>query len=157
MKALTVQQPWAWAIATGHKPIENRTWRISIGELAIHAGKTVDGEGIGHVRGVLERLGVVVPCERVGDRHLLARGAFVAVVDVTAICSAAVEGRSCTCDPDWAMPGQYHHQLANPRPLVEPVACRGAQGLWQPPFGADVALEHAARSTAHLPAGETTP
>ena len=26
MKTLTVRQPWAWAIARGHKPVENRGW-----------------------------------------------------------------------------------------------------------------------------------
>lgn len=39
MKALTVQQPWAWAIIHGGKNTENRTqsWRYR-GPLAIHAG-----------------------------------------------------------------------------------------------------------------------
>jgi hypothetical protein len=43
MYALTILQPWAWAIATGLKSVENRTWRppdAAIGQLvAIHAGK----------------------------------------------------------------------------------------------------------------------
>ena len=39
MKALTVLQPYAWAIVTGLKKIENRTWPTSHrGELLIHAG-----------------------------------------------------------------------------------------------------------------------
>jgi hypothetical protein len=25
-RTLTVRQPWAWAIARGHKDIENRSW-----------------------------------------------------------------------------------------------------------------------------------
>ena len=29
MKALSVKQPWAWAICAGHKPLENRNWRIN--------------------------------------------------------------------------------------------------------------------------------
>lgn len=40
LQAITVQQPWAWAIAAGHKPIENRTrnqWRVGE-DLAVHAG-----------------------------------------------------------------------------------------------------------------------
>src|SRR6516164_125406 len=37
--ALTVHQPWAWAITMGHKTIENRTWHTSYrGPLFIHAG-----------------------------------------------------------------------------------------------------------------------
>ncbi|MBB3041198.1 hypothetical protein [Nocardioides soli] len=39
MKALTVQQPWAWAIVHGGKDVENRTQAWSYrGLLAIHAG-----------------------------------------------------------------------------------------------------------------------
>src|SRR5262245_15321972 len=39
MKALTVLQPWAWAIIHGPKRIENRVWRTNHrGPLAIHAG-----------------------------------------------------------------------------------------------------------------------
>lgn len=42
MKALTVRQPWAWAIAAGYKPIENRSpgaihWQPMM-NLVIHAG-----------------------------------------------------------------------------------------------------------------------
>ncbi len=40
MKALTVHQPWAWAIIHAGKDIENRTWATKHrGPLAIHAGK----------------------------------------------------------------------------------------------------------------------
>ena len=40
MYALTIHQPWAWAIMAGIKRVENRTWRTSHrGPLVIHAGK----------------------------------------------------------------------------------------------------------------------
>ena len=40
MKAISIQQPWAWAIVNGFKPVENRTWRTNYtGQLLIHAGK----------------------------------------------------------------------------------------------------------------------
>lgn len=39
MKALSIQQPWAWLIVNGHKDIENRTWRHAYrGPVLIHAG-----------------------------------------------------------------------------------------------------------------------
>lgn len=45
MKALSIQQPWAWLIASGHKDIENRTWHTGFrGPVLIHAGKRFDGE-----------------------------------------------------------------------------------------------------------------
>ncbi len=38
MKALTVRQPWAWALMEGGKDIENRKWATTYrGPLAIHA------------------------------------------------------------------------------------------------------------------------
>lgn len=41
MKALTICQPWAWAIVHGPKRIENRTWWTNYrGMIAIHAGKS---------------------------------------------------------------------------------------------------------------------
>lgn len=40
MKAITVRQPWAWAILYAGKNIENRSWRTHIrGPIAIHAAK----------------------------------------------------------------------------------------------------------------------
>ena len=40
MKALTVKQPWAWAIISGRKRVENRTWSTSVrGRIAIHSSK----------------------------------------------------------------------------------------------------------------------
>lgn len=41
MKALSIRQPWAWLIANGYKPLENRSWRTSFrGPFLIHAGKS---------------------------------------------------------------------------------------------------------------------
>ncbi len=40
MKALTIRQPWAWAIIHAGKDIENRSWRTHHrGALAVHAAK----------------------------------------------------------------------------------------------------------------------
>lgn len=45
MKAISIQQPWAWAIFNG-KPVENRKWSTAYrGPLLIHAGKKFDGPG----------------------------------------------------------------------------------------------------------------
>jgi hypothetical protein len=41
VKALSIQQPWAYAITNGTKRVENRTWYTTHrGPLLIHAGKT---------------------------------------------------------------------------------------------------------------------
>lgn len=126
MKALTVRQPWCWAIATGHKGDENRSWATDYrGPLAIHSASAWDVQGMAEFRSVLERLGVVEPEQPVGDRHLLATGVVLAVVDLVDICP----GRLCRCGP-WAAIGMKHWKLANPRPLADPVPASGRLGLW---------------------------
>lgn len=48
MKALSIQQPWAWAILNAGKDIENRSWYTSFrGKFLIHVGKKIDVLGIG--------------------------------------------------------------------------------------------------------------
>jgi hypothetical protein len=46
MKALTIKQPWAWAIMDGTKRVENRTWKppfTIVGQrIAIHSSARID-------------------------------------------------------------------------------------------------------------------
>ena len=128
MKALTIQQPWAWCIASGHKLIENRSWTTSYrGPLAIHAGKTVDKANVPMVTNLLVELGVLPDLTaEVPDRHLAVTGAVVAVVELVGICS---DSARCYCGV-WGAIGQHHWKLRNVRPLAEPLPTRGAQGLW---------------------------
>ena len=77
-RALTVRQPWAWAIAAGHKDCENRTWATSHrGWLAIHAAATaadaVEDARCAQILGALA--GVAAPATQ--D---LVRSAIIAVV-----------------------------------------------------------------------------
>lgn len=59
MKALSILQPWAWAIVNGYKPVENRTWRTSFrGRFLVHAGKGFDTEGYHWLRTNREALGL---------------------------------------------------------------------------------------------------
>jgi hypothetical protein len=136
MYALTLHQPWAWAIAHGGKRIENRTWtppKWIIGQrIAIHAGKTLDkeaAEDLLYWRGggtCFGRHGPAVLEDPPGQYTL---GAFVAV--------ATVKGYVTTI-------GEQHPQagwFCGPRGWVlddvvalgEPVPCRGRQKLWVVP------------------------
>ena len=55
MKALSVQQPWTWAILNG-KPIENRDWYTPFrGTVLLHAGKIYDYSAIKFIENLLER------------------------------------------------------------------------------------------------------
>jgi hypothetical protein len=46
MEAISLLQPWAWAIVKGLKDIENRKWKTKFrGEILIHASKGYDKMG----------------------------------------------------------------------------------------------------------------
>lgn len=50
MKVITLKQPWATLVAEGYKKYEFRTWKTNYrGEILIHAGKTIDKEGMKRV------------------------------------------------------------------------------------------------------------
>ena len=50
VKALTIRQPWAWAVVYAGKDVENRRWQTSYrGPLLIHAAKEDDPAGIARV------------------------------------------------------------------------------------------------------------
>lgn len=113
MKALSVRQPWAWALVAGWKDVENRTWRTSHrGLLLIHAGKRWDPEG----KRLIERLlGVPAP-------HDLPLGAIVGVVEIV----------GCVTDADspWAIDDHWHFQVANARQIA-PTPSVGRLGLFE--------------------------
>mgnify|MGYP001137357808 FL=1 len=51
MRAITVRQPWAWAIVFGQKDVENRSRNIAgryRGPVAIHAGLRDDDAVLDH-------------------------------------------------------------------------------------------------------------
>ena len=51
MRALSLQQPWAWLIVHGFKDIENRKWPTKFrGEFLVHASKKFDKLGYLYVR-----------------------------------------------------------------------------------------------------------
>jgi len=122
---LTICQPWAWAIAAGHKRVENRTWPTNYrGRLAIHAGKSRRWL---HGTAELIELGLAVPP---GDGLMF--GAIVAVADLADVVrfdGAGFLGRDPFASGPWCW------LLENVRALGEPVACPGRQGLWRPSLG----------------------
>jgi hypothetical protein len=102
VRALTVRQPWAWAIIHAGKDIENRNWsnRHCHGTIAIHASKRAPAV---HAlpRGV-----------RCPDDEELVRGAIVGVVDIVGI----VERHRSR----W-LEGPIGWVLRNPRALRAPI------------------------------------
>lgn len=62
MKALSIKQPWAWAIVNlpkeFRKDIENRTWNTKYrGEFLVHASKGFDADGYDRMCSYLKKLG----------------------------------------------------------------------------------------------------
>lgn len=162
MRALTVKQPWAFAIANGGKDVENRSWQppCTLDLLAIHAGARsgwdLDGEAnplvqvawsrfIGPVSSLNRRMGTQnVTLNR--NNHGIPFGAIVAVAEVPTChfdgncwLFPKFDEDSGRCSP-WAARGQWHWQLANVRPLPDPVPCRGMLGLWRPPDDVEKAV-----------------
>jgi hypothetical protein len=112
MNALSVRQPWAWAIVAGRKPIENRTWQTDYrGPLLIHAGLRGDPDGFEF----LESHGVHIPED-------LPRGGIIGQVELIDIT---------TDHPSmWAQSGCFNWVLADP--IQTPFRfLRGRLGLFE--------------------------
>lgn len=120
MKAITVRQPWAWAIIHAGKNIENRSWLTHLrGPIAIHAAK-------GLTRGEYEETIEYLPRRYRKEAPAfedLVRGAIIGVVDLV---DCVTESKS-----PWFF-GDYGFVLKNPR-LIKPIPCTGALGFWNLP------------------------
>lgn len=58
LKAISIQQPWAWFIANGWKDVENRSWITKFrGTVLIHASQKFDKEGFAWMQEKLETFG----------------------------------------------------------------------------------------------------
>lgn len=132
MKVLTIRQPWAWAIARGHKDIENRRWTTRHrGPLAIHAGGAVAEDMRGALKTIRAHVDPALLPRPLGpdDPPYSLLGRIVAVVDLVDVCTASLEGRTCRCGR-WAMPGQAHWRLAGALAVAGPIL-PGRLGLWE--------------------------
>jgi hypothetical protein len=143
MRALSVRQPWAWAIACAGKTVENRTWPTRYtGEVAIHASKACDEVAVMPTPEALGLFMDAVLDDMRGGVPALAAGVVIAVAQLAGCHPHPDADSGCyrdsgdsrwpACSP-WAVPGQWHWQLVSVRPLPEPVPCRGALGLWRLP------------------------
>lgn len=130
MKALSLWQPWASAIAVGAKTIETRSWWTPYrGALAIHAAKTDNAE--------LREFFTWDACQSL-RRHYptfddLPFGAIVATcrlvecLKTTDIDGLTTQERALG---DYTA-GRYGWVLAEIRMLPLPIPARGAQQLWE--------------------------
>lgn len=114
MRALTIRQPWAAAIAHQAKRVENRSWKLPAkhegARILIHAGAQPDRNA------------------EVFGEHLDVYSAVVAVATITG-CHWSNEWQCCGY---WAFEQTYHWTLADVTALPEPVPAKGALGFWTP-------------------------
>lgn len=146
IKGITIRQPWAVWICHRGKRVENRVWpppqSMVGGYLAIHAGKIEsltqdevdDANAFAEEREILdipqdENIwrrrgdGYVLSADEKFPMRELASGAIVAV--------AKLSGVTDHSDDPWFV-GPYGWLLDDVR-VIEPVPCRGQQGLWELP------------------------
>jgi hypothetical protein len=120
-KALSIRQPWAWAIVNAGKDIENRTRRFNYrGPICIHASATVKViEYIEDWARIYRRFDVRPP--NVDD---VRNGSFTGGIIATAEITDCVE----TSTSPWFQ-GPYGLVLANVQP-VDFIPLKGALGLF---------------------------
>lgn len=126
MRAITVRQPWAWAIEAGHKTVENRTRGTNYrGPLAIHAGLGWSERGAADPRvkahkGATWVFGAIIALAELEDSH-----------PDTGCCRPW--GESQYTEAGGRTRTVLHHLILHDiRPFKTPVPCRGALGLWTP-------------------------
>ena len=122
MKALSVRQPWAFAILTGYKPVENRTRRHSHrGPCLLHAGKIEEKQDVIPVlRRLAEESGETLDHWVERYRAQAAFGAIVGRMTVAA-CVDAHESPWFT--------GPHAFVIESPAPL-HPVSLPGQLGFF---------------------------
>ncbi|MGH7780835.1 MAG: ASCH domain-containing protein [Candidatus Binataceae bacterium] len=111
LRALSVRQPWAYAILHLGKDVENRPWRTHYrGRILIQAALRIERE---------EALRLKL------DPDDLTTGAIVGSVEIV----------DCIDDSNskWALRGQWHWILRNPRYLAIPILFKGALGFIKVP------------------------
>lgn len=128
MKALSLWQPWASAIALGLKRIETRHWSTSHrGLLAIHAAKRWTAEE----RWAAKNFACMFGCAALrGDLPLGAIVAVAKLVDVRSTDSL----RPTLSDDEEELgnyaPGRFGWMLSDVIALPEPIPAKGMQGLF---------------------------
>lgn len=114
--ALSLKQPWVYAILHLGKDIENRSWRSSYrGRILLHASRTMDEFGVKY----LQNAGFQVP-------ESMPMGAYVGEVTITDCQPLAA------CASRWAF-GPWCYTLEQPIAYPEPIPGRGQLGFYRAP------------------------
>lgn len=131
VRGLTLWRPWPWTFTHADKRVENRKWpapRSLYGcWLALHAGKRFDAEAAEDMRnGDFTDAGAAVPIRSDDHPH-----SVIVALARLAGCRKK-ESIFRKRGEEWHF-GPYCWELDEIRVFVEPVPCKGAQGLWRLP------------------------
>ncbi|MFA6019774.1 MAG: hypothetical protein WC722_05880 [Rhodospirillales bacterium] len=127
--ALSVRQPWAWAIVMGFKPVENRNGhsialgRMTPGKIAIHASKGMTRDEYEEAAVFMASMGVSCP-----PPAALIRGAIIGGTTVTEIVTSM--------DSRWFF-GPRGLLLANSF-AVDPIPAKGELGYFKWKQGGEI-------------------
>lgn len=131
--ALSLRQPWAWLVATGLKPIENRRWNTKFrGPFLIHAAKGMTrdeyDDAVDFARAV--NPSIVVPPR--AELAFMGIVGHARIVDVLPPCGSDPSLFWRPCSHAWHMPQQFGFVLADIQPLPF-VPVKGALGFFKVP------------------------
>lgn len=132
MKALTIRHPFPWCICYLGKPLENRNWVPSPGQLrpgeqfAIHAGKMVPAMELQNSFASLFEMGCI-------DQDTKLPTLADLRTQESSIVAVVTYGGAVTATASRWFVGRYGWVLRDLVVLPKPVPCRGAQGLWDVP------------------------
>lgn len=121
--ALSIRQPWAWAILHAGKDIENRSWSTTFrGPVCIHAAKGMTRSEYGDFLEYARALNQMDHLEDiwVPSPNALPRGGIVGVAEITGCVNSS--------GSPWFF-GPWGFTIANARP-VEFIPCKGALGFF---------------------------
>lgn len=139
MKAISLWQPWASAIALRIKHNETRSWQTQYrGPIAIHAAKKSTRALADHFRllRARERLCDAFLNANLYSFEMLPKGAIVAVAHLEKIVSTRViVVTDLEMDLGDYSSGRFAWCLTNIRPLERPYYITGRQGLFEVPDG----------------------
>jgi hypothetical protein len=128
MKAISLWQPWASAIALGHKRVETRHWSTPYrGPLAIHAAKRF-GPAERHFASTEVALGRLPNRIPLGAIVATCRLVDVRPTDELKLTVSAIERLYGNYEP-----GRFGWLLEDIQPLAEPIAWTGKQGFFSVP------------------------
>jgi hypothetical protein len=126
--ALSIRQPWAWAILSGGKDIENRDWTTNFrGTIAVHASKELSKDEISAFSFCAGDILSPEKWQEFSDlieSRKMPTGAILGTVEIADCIRKS--------DSPWFF-GDFGFVLKNPKPLKSPIAIGGKLKFWEVP------------------------